>query len=268
MRRIHRISGIEGVGANALVSVKLPTQRRYHGLKFFVTNNGAAVIASDVIDRATLKVNGKSQRELTAARILQIATLTGVAAATGELPVNFSEPSRADKMDEQMLAWNLYGETSFEVFLKLKAGLVNPTVTGLAIWDDGQTLDAAGNVVKNIIRQFELTKNAAIGPNDFDNIPRDFPLHRVLLDAAGAVSDIDVRADDNTVQELTSAENARILADYGLVSTAFAFPICFDFTEQVTDGLVARRSLNVRFTSAAAQQVTAVLEQRVSSFGD
>jgi hypothetical protein len=266
MRKINRIAGIEGVSSGATVTVKLPVNRRYHGLKFFVTNNGSAVAASTVIDRVRLFVNGKSQRDITAARAIIIATLNGVAPATGELPIQFSEPWRADKIDEQILAWDLFGESSFEVQLQLKGSLTNPTVSGIAIFDAGQTL-IDGRVTKNIMRQHELGKNAVSGLNDFDNLSRDLPIHRILLDAASTINSVEVTADDNKVYEVLKAENARLLADYGLVSTAVEFPICFDFTEQVLgDALVVSKSLNVRFDSSAAQAVTALVESRANGF--
>ncbi|MGH8019905.1 MAG: major capsid protein P2 [Opitutaceae bacterium] len=265
MRIVNRISGIEGIVAGGSPTFKLPGNRRYHGLKLFTTASGVAAAVTAVIDRIALVVGGVTIRDVSTTRLLALSTLNGYTPATGELPIVFSEPARADKIDEQVTAWDMIGEGAFEVRLQIAAGATLPGVTGIAMFDYGQTL-LNGKPVKNVIRITELTKNAVSGLNDFDNLPMCDPIQRIVLFAAGAINSVEVTADRNKVYEVTSAENARVLADYGLVGSAAAFPICFDFTEQITDALVIARDLNVRFDSAAAQAVTAVVEARAPAF--
>lgn len=264
MRYLHRISGIDGVQPSASPRIKMPVNRRYHGIKFFTTQAGAPVAVTTILDRVRLYVNGATMRDVSAARLLRIAQLNGLTLALGELALMFSESWRADKVDEQMLAWDLFGETSFEIELVFTAAL-NPGVTGLASFDYGQTL-VNGAVAKNIIRQVEVSKNANAGLNDFDNLPVRDPIHRVLLDCAQTINSVEVTADRNKVQETTKAQNARTLADFGLDATAFEYPVCFDFTERIEDALRVQKDLNVRFDLAVAAPVIALVESRVEKF--
>lgn len=265
MRIVNRISGIEGIVAGGSPTFKLPGNRRYHGIKLFTTISGGLSLASNVVDRIAIAVGGVTIRDISVTRLLALAALNGYTPATGEIPIPFSEPARADKIDEQITAWDMTGEGALEVRLQIASGATSPGVTGIAMFDYGQTL-IGGKVAKNIVRITELTKNAVSGQNDFDNLPIRDPIQRITLFASSAITAVEVTADRNKVYEVTSAENARVLADYGLVGSAAAFPICFDFTEQVTDALVVARDLNVRFTSSAAQAVTAVVEARAPGF--
>lgn len=266
MRIVNRIAGIEGVAAGATVSFKLPVNRRYHALKLFTTVDGAATAASTVIDRVRMFVNGPAVVDATVARLLSRALLNRKTPAVGELPLPFSEPWRADKEDEQITAWDMFGETSFEVQLQMAAAPGGvPGVTGFAEFDYGQTL-VNGQPVKEIIRLVEVGKNAVLGLNDFDNLPIRWPIQRVLLFGASAINSVEVTQDGNKVYEVTTAQNAAMLDDFGLDASQARFPICFDFTERITDSLRVARDLNVRFDSAAAQAVTALVESRAPGF--
>ena len=250
MRIVNRISGIEGVIASGSPRFKLPVNRRYHAIKLFCTLAGVAAAAATVVSRVRLYVNGVTVRDVPTSYLLSLAALNDITLAVGEILIAFSEQWRADKIDEVFTAWDMFGENSFEVELIMTAGGA-PGVTGIQIFDQGQTL-LGGKVAKNIIFQKVLSKNAAIGLNDFDNIPIRDPIQRIHLIAAGAINSMEVAADRNTVFEASAAQNTSILNDMEIVAQAGMFSICFDFPQRIDDALTAQRELNLRFDSAAA----------------
>jgi hypothetical protein len=230
MRIVNRISGIEGVIASGSPRFKLPVNRRYHAIKLFCTLAGVAAAAATVVSRVRLYVNGVTVRDVPTSYLLSLAALNDITLAVGEILIAFSEPWRADKIDEVITAWDMFGENSFEVELIMTAG-VAPGVTGIQIFDQGQTL-LGGKVAKNITI-------------------RD-PIQRIHLIAAGAINSMEVAADRNTVFEASAAQNTSILNDMEIVAQAGMFSICFDFPQRIDDALTAQRELNLRFDSAAA----------------
>lgn len=268
---INRITGIEGLtaGGNVTVTVNLPVDRRYLALKLFATINAVAAAVTDVVDRVRLMVNGRSIWDVSAARYLQLVKLHGITPATGELPLYFAEPARADKIDEIATAWDLRGESTFQVQIVVK-GLAEPTdvpgLVGIAVFDYGVTT-INGKPAKLITRLLELTKNAASGLNDFDNLPTNAPILGVYLDGSANITEVYVKNGGDVIAEMTSAQNARVLADYGADPTQFRFPLRFDFREQITDTVAPiPGQFNVRFASASAQTVTALVHQITGGF--
>ena len=120
MRICNRITGISGVTAGGLATVPLEVARRYHTIKFKTFINGVAALASNVIDMVRAKVNGGTIWELTAAQILKLNAAANLADADGEVTLHFSDPSRADIIDEEATAWDLFDERTFKIELVLK----------------------------------------------------------------------------------------------------------------------------------------------------
>lgn len=272
MRIVNRITGIEGLaaGGGGTSRIKIPTGVRYHQIKLATTVNGTATLASTVVSRVRLEVDGKTVRDVAVTRLLGLLALNGLAAATGELPILFSDHLRSDKMDETIWAFDTRGFSNVELILTLNTlspGTDVPGVTGVFIFDTGATL-LNGKPILNLMKQVEVSKQVAAGVNDWDNFPISEDIHRVHFYAStGSITAIEVQADDVRVWEATNVENTRILRDYGLdtaASGAPTFPLVFDFTEQVADYLRVASKLNIRLTCSAAATVTAVLETRVN----
>lgn len=265
MRTVQRITGIEGVANSGTARIKFQVGRRYHQLLLATTVAGAATLASTVVDRVRLFVNGITIRDLTAAQILLIAASNGMSVTNGILPINFSEPWRADKIDEQLTAWDMFGETTFEMEVTFKnpgGGAVG--LTGYMIFDGGRTL-INNQPSKNIVKQFTVSKNSLLGFNDFDNIPTRDPIQRIMLVSATGTEEVEVQADGSKVHESNIFSNTNLLAQHGLVSTTTNYLVAFDFTERIDDALVAR-TMNVRYKAAAAELIEALVEARSPGF--
>lgn len=266
MRFLNRITGIEGVVSQGLATFSLPTGPRYHAIKLRTFLDGDPAAAGSVVERVRVKVNEVTIWDVAVSRLLAEATLNGLTLAVGELPLFFSEPWRADKVDEQLTAWDTFGERSFKVELVIaNTDDEVPLISGTSIFDYGATI-VDGQRRKSIIKKLEYTFNAPTGSFDIDTLNIRYPILRLLMAAGGAINEVEVTADSVRVLEITTPANTQNLANYGLVGTAFAFPVCFDYTEQLTDFLEVSKSLNVRVASGATQAVTILQETIAPGF--
>lgn len=272
LRLTNKIVGITGVVQGATANVTLDVGPRYHALVFQTRVNGTLTAAATVIDTVRIKVNETVIRELTAAQILAINALNGLTADTGELSIFFSEPGRADKVDEEATAWQTAGERSFKVELKIKtlanAGDV-PTVEGLAVYDyERPTVQTANGpvLVKNIVRHTTQAHALASGTNNITTLERLNPILRILFAGSAALTEYEVKADSTVVREGSKFQNDNLLKAYQLNPAAFTLPIVFDYTERLDHYLVVGQSLNVRLTSASAQDVVSITETVTNGF--
>jgi hypothetical protein len=264
MRFIRRITGIEGVYPGAATRNKLPTNRRYHGVTYFLTAAGVRTDVSTLIDKVRIYVNGITMWDVPASALLAEAARSGRTLAVGELPIEFSDPMRADKIDEQITAWDLFGEVSFEVELVLK-DVADIGITGLMEFDFGQN-KVGDKVLKQVVKKFSLAKNANAGENDLDNIPIRDAIQRLTFFAASVPTDFKVDVDGNTVLESNTADLERIYIKHGFVPVGGSASLRFDYTERIEDFLVARKDMNVRFKVANAGLVTCVVESLAPGF--
>lgn len=261
-RAINRITGITGVIQGGIALLRLEVGPRYHAIKFTTKINGVRVVATAVIDWIRVKVNETTIRELTAAELIAINQLNGITTTLGDLGLFFSEPGRADKVDEEATAWQTAGERSFTIEIKVKTLALpgdQPLIEAEAIFDmDKPTRN--GKLVKNIIRHTGQAHALAAGTNNLTTLETSNPLLRILLTGPSAISEVEVKADSFQYFESGVFENTQRLKDYGMDATAFTFPIVFDYTERLDHFLVVSKTLNVKVVSAAVQDIRSITE--------
>ncbi len=276
MRIYEPIAGIEGVASGASATVKVPVNRRLHLIKFFAQATDAVpatVYGSDVMDEILFYVGGKLIRTATAAELLFFAAFRkySLTVANDGVPVFFSDPRRASVMDEQVTAWDLWGQTDMTIKVKIKAGLTGVTLSAVMAHDDGYTTNDQKQRVLNVLRQTPFYFNAG-STYDITALDVDKPITRIFLfpEAGKSITGVKVVVNDTqTVHELTSAQNVSFLKDYDLVAETGAgkcYPVVFDANQQLFDALPVVRSLRVTVTSSAAGQIKAVLENRANAY--
>lgn len=269
MRRINFINGISGVAPGGVATLNMPLNRRYHGVKLFasVTDNGSGSASTDpveIIDYVKLIVNGIVIRDLTPMQIRKIAQAnSGGNAATDHIQLFFSEPARATVLGEESTSWDMFGQDTFVIELKLKAGTTNPSVTTQASFDFDRNIDpGTGKSFLNIVKQHALTYNAPAGALDIVNLPITLPFQRIHIEpSTGTVSECEVSADGETVFEATKEQNDALHLDYG-IDSPFGFSVIFDHEQQVTSPLKVRRQLNLKPTFSAANNAVILLERK------
>lgn len=268
MRNVNYINGVEGVAASSTATVNIPIDRRYHALKLFVSATGETD-ATAIVDQVQLYVNGVLQRNLTATQFIKIALLNGITAGTGEIPIYFSEPWRASVTGEEATSWDLFGASKCTLQITFKA-VTAPVCSVQASYDYGRNLDGDKPFLA-IVRQLTQAYNAPSGTFDIVTLPTQNPLQRVHLSmSANSISSVEVYRGSEKVHEGTLSQNARFLADYGMNSTAFTFPVVFDFDQQISNPLVVRNQgdLNIRPTTTGAATLTAIIESRATGYGN
>lgn len=276
MRFYEPIAGIEGVAAGANATVKVPNNRRLMMLRLTAQGTNAVpatVYGTDVIEEVFVYVGGKLQRNVTGPELVDIANLNGrvTVGATDPLCIFFAEPWRASVMDEQVSAWDVWGVGDITLKVKIKAALTALSLRAVMAYDDGFTTNGQGQRVRNIVRQMPFNFNAG-SQYDITALDLDKPIQRIYLypEAAKSITAVKVTVNDSTVvHEMTAAENAEFLEDYGLVYTPGAgvrYPLCFDIEQQIFNALAAPRSLRVSVTMSAAGAIKAVLENRAVDF--
>lgn len=267
MRNVNYINGVEGVVTGGTATVNIPVDRRYHALKIFVTATGIAT-AELIVSKVRLNVNGTYIRDLTPAQIHAISTLNGLTNDVLCLDLFLSEPWRASVAGEESTSWDMFGQTKFTAEISFISALTGLTCQVQASYDYGRNTDA-GKPFLAIVRQLSQTYNAPAGSYDIVTIPVTFPIQRIHLQpAAGVVSSVEVYRGSEKIHEGTVAQNTRFLADYGMVGAAFAFPIVFDFDQQISSPLVVQNQgdLLVRPVVGTAGSFNVLTEARAPAY--
>ena len=273
MRRINFINGISGVAPGGVATLNMPLERRYHGVKLFasVTDDGSGSASTDpvdIIDYIKLIVNGVVIRDLTPLQIRKIAQANfGGTAATDHVQLFFSDPTRATVIGEESTAWDMFGQNTFVIEMKLKAGTTNPSVTTQASFDFNRNEDpGTGKPFLNIVKQHGLTYNAPAGDFDIVNLPIALPIQRIHIEpGTGTVSQCEVSSDGETVFEATKAQNDALHLDYG-IDSPFGFSVIFDYEQQVTSPLKVLRQMNLKPTFSASNNTVIVLERLAQGY--
>lgn len=271
MRQIKRITGIEGVRQGARSRVKIDVNQRLFGLTFFAAVNGVAAAIASVIGRVRVYVNGIPQWDAPAAYLLNRSIREGRTPEVGALPLDFATPFRADKIDDAVTAWNLYGMASCEVELEIlslgeghEADVVS--IDGIREFDFGQSVDAKGNVLRQVNKLFTIGKNATAGLNDLDNIPIRDAIQRLTFYSAQLPTRFEVDSDSDRKIEADAAQLLELYGKHGHVAVAGSNCLRFDYTERIDDFLAASRTLNVRFNMPAAAAVDVFVETLAAGF--
>lgn len=268
MRRTSYINGISGVTPGGVATLNMPLNRRYHGVKIFPSvtetvagNSTPSTAPADVIDYVKLIVNGVVIRDLTPTQFIMLAQANfGGTAATNHIPLFFSDPTRATVIGEEATSWDMFGQNTFVIEIKFKAGTTAPNVDVVASYDFGRNL-AEGKPFLNIVKQHSITVNAPQGEYDIVNLPIQLPIQRIHIEpSSGNVSLVEVKADGEDVHEATKTQNDEIHKDYG-IDSPFGYSVIFDYEQQITSPLKVARELNVKPTFSAANNATLVLER-------
>ena len=264
------VSGVEGVSAGNTATVKMPVNRRHLIVRLLATATGTAALpttatsnAVDVIEKVYSYVGGKLIREELVEDLLAIPLLNGLPVdPSGAATLYYAEPWRSSVMDEQVTAWDTYDVKDFTLKVKLRAGVVNPTLTVIDGYDTGYSMNG-GKRILQIIKRTPYSFNAGT-LYTITALPSDLPTTRIYLKGQAGVTIDAIRVtlnDTQVAQELTRQQNASFLSDYRLDATKFSFPVLFEASQQLFDYLQPQKNIAVRVQSSAPQSIDVLLEQ-------
>lgn len=266
------IDGITGVANSGTGTMKIPTNRRYHGLDFRCTVAGALANPTTVVDRVIIDVAGVEIINMSAEQLLDEARMWGITPGTGELPVFFTQPWMRSNRQQEATSWDLFGQSSCTAritFLNPGGGAVG--LTCLSDYDLQRNLtfnpiSKAMEPTLTILKKFSLTQGLVAGVNNVTNINNNRPIQRIIMDvSANAISSVLLTADSVKVLESTKAENDDQLGREGIDAGQNEFPLIFDKQRKLSSALVAE-TLNLQVTTSGALTLTALVIQKLKDF--
>jgi hypothetical protein len=279
MRRYESIAGITVGAAGSDSTIPVPVNRRLHLLRLYASGivSGSPAYGADIVSDVQIYVGTTMVRNVTLQECLDIAKGNGrtiTPSATVGVPIFFTEPWRASVMDEQVSAWDVFGQPAVTIKARTKSGVTSPDITAVLDYDDGFTTDSSGKRVLNIIKQEPVNLGSLGTSADILSpvIPVDLPIQRIWVypESGVTVSRVKVTINDSLeVFNMSQNQNINFLADYGCVAEAGngkVFPVFFDMNQQMFDGLPPVRTLKLSLTQSAAGVVKLLLERRAPAY--
>jgi len=271
-RRPISTNSFNAVAANQTATLDLPVgDLTYHGVVLYydtATSGGPsqANVESE-ISRVRVKVNGKTQVELTGAQLVAINTLYGrpfMFSADGAwLPIYFSPLGRKSRsaQGEDALAWGTADVATLQIEVDI-GGATSPTLAARVLVDDIRR--PMGPIVK--FRPFVVPVSAT-GITTVTTFPRNDDYY-ALHCFSSVLDDVEVKVDQRELFKLTAAQIDYLLADHDfIVPISGLVPVIFNFSQRVADSLRMRRGdgrpsseFRVDFNMNTATSFTVVAE--------
>lgn len=239
--KIVNLPTINGFTANAActATIDVPIGPTYHCI-WLNGNAGTAKKVTDLITEIRVKLNGKSQRIISADRLNKLNILNGTryacigagtAAAAFFLPIWFAEPWRDNMAERERFVWGTNGLSTFQIEIDCAATAANATLTAKAEVSNSSTQDnhddnnvqpGLGPIVKwNSL----IIPVSATGWMDFTGFPkRDF--YQQISFITTAIDEFEIKVGSEILRQDTKAGNEARLVARGLVPipTATATP--------------------------------------------
>lgn len=191
-------------------------------------------------------VNGAVIRDISAADSLRIYMANiGVGIPQpqdGELPVCFTEPWRKIVDHDQATAWDLIGQSTYQILYGIASNISSPSLAGVYEFDylrNARMVDGKQVLFLRPIKQHTFTYNVPAGLYNVTSLPVDFPIQRMWLREAGkgSITQVELYQDGNKVLEGGYAQVDQMLEQYGFNASVFDFNAVFDPDERLGKAL-------------------------------
>ena len=232
---------IHGVASPGNAILELPVIYRYHFVGLRYTESAVDVTQANMeaaITNIKCITNGVTQRERTARELIDANATNGIPFTAGRLGIYFSEPWRRNAVHEDALAWGMRDVESFTIQLAIAAGRTAPALVAY-YKADGVQEDLA-RIVKWVRRSYTPGGTGLFTISDLTKLETYLRIY-LSETAAASISDVHVKADGQTVIDVSDAENQEYLKDQSFVNIADNFPIIFDDTQRASDGYRMRK---------------------------
>lgn len=255
-----------------------------------VTSTGTASLTNPATVLSNLQqvVNGVIVRDISVSNIIKICQANQVYPALGELPLYYTEPWFNVNQLNELLSWDMAGQSTFTLRFQVSSTVSLPQILGVSEFDTNRNVRPVGGRLLPFLQpvaMHEYTFNVAAGLSLINTIPFDYPIRRMWIQGstAGNITQLEVDQDGNKVFEATKAQMQDMYQDYQFnlgrptyltnnIATvnslkaafnpvnAFDFAYISDPDERINKVLTCETSLVLRITSAIAQSVTVVVE--------
>ena len=245
-RRITKLNSLNGVAKGSTATLDCPVDRRYHQIVLEYKHAGVLADKATVlahIKAIRIRVNGILQREYRGMRVLldAINAANGVVFKPGLIPIYFSEPWRRNAISEDELAWPMEGNAStFQIEVDIDGAAVTPELKAFAVTDNARRANGSLLPFTGIIKVLPTVVTvSAAGKVAITTLPKTNTYMRLHCEegADGDITEVDISIDQLTVYQQTRAQNEWWVDQQGMVPQSGFFPIAFDATQRINDGL-------------------------------
>ena len=276
-------TGFGGVGTVTAVSSGVVTAATFSA--------AGPLDATKFFSSVRLVVNGTTVRDVSPDTLLRLSVARGNLPAYGELPIDFTEPSRNFLQNNDVTAWDMVGQNTFEILLGISSSVLSPNLSGSQEFDylrNGFS-DSKGNFVaiNNQIKYREQSFNVGSGTTDINALSYVGAIQRLWLlgSSPNNIYRLEVYQDGEKRLEATQEQLIEMYQSYGyelgranfwnlnqngvqsLLSYADAVPLNYfdaafipDVDGRLSDALLVSSELIVRVFSNVSQTVKVVME--------
>lgn len=262
VRRNTQLTGIEGVAAGGVALIPITTGFSYDNFMIQYSDSGVAASVTAGIDRVRLVVDGKTKLDLTPSQLLDFTLINGHTVETGELPIDFTQPSRATVQDEEFTMLDLSNAGSAHIAVNIASAAVAPTLRVLAEHSLKQSArNGEGMQFIPCREAFNFTVGGA-GTFDVSTLPKGKDISRIFFYHPSGITQVEMEIDGTVKTELLTAENESALKKRGLYpqNTNIDYPVVFDVDQRASSVIRANRKFLSKVTVGGAGTITAVVE--------
>jgi hypothetical protein len=240
--------------AGATGVVQLPLDAAIERVIMRIKSGGTLLTRANMIayiNKATISLNSKEFRELTAEEIIDLCEFNGsdYAYEDGFLEFDFMRQDRRTAAGEQATFLGTKGLTTAQIELDIDS------TAGATFELEAYAIIQPANVETAQLVDYEsqLANLAGVGNHDlslFLNQRADDQLQRLHIweHTAGDCDYVEFKVDGETIYELDRATNDRLLERAGYVPRAKYFSICFDM-DRLLSSRLAMKNANGRLSN-------------------
>ncbi len=184
----------------------------------------------------------------------------------GELPICFTEPWRKIVDHDQATAWDLIGQSTYQILYGIASNITSPSLSGTYEFDylrNARFNPATKEQVLFLrpIKQHTFTYNVPSGLYNVTSLPVDFPIQRMWLyeTGKGSIVSCELYQDGNKVLEGGYAQIDQMLEQYGFNAQIYDLNAVFDPDERLGKALKVD-NLVFRVVSSAPATLNIVME--------
>jgi hypothetical protein len=278
-----QITFTDATGQGAVLTVATVSTGAIATLTVASGGTPSPINPASLITSVRISVNGITLRDITPANIVSILSAVDPIAPTvlqlGELPIYFTEPARNKNGLGELTAWDMFGQSTFQVLLGISSTAVTPMVMGFYEFDYARNATANGTPFLQPITQRQFSLPIPAGRYDVNTLPFSWPISRVWLSGStpGQITQVEVYQDGNKVLEMTTDQIQQAYGEYGFnlgtgfgtnspVAGSFDAAFIADPDQNLGRALKCANAFSIRVYSNVAQTLNIVQEMTPSAY--
>jgi hypothetical protein len=278
-----QITFTDATGQGAVLTVATVSSGAIATLTVASGGTVSPIDPSKLITSVRLNVNGITLRDISPANIIKILTTVNPIAPTtlqvGELPIYFTDPTRNKNGLGELTAWDMFGQSTFQVQIGIASNVSSPQLLGSYEFDYARNATPNGQPFLQPITQRQFALPIPAGRYDVNTLPFSWPITRVYLigSTPGQITQVEVYQDGNKVFEATTDQIQQMYGEYGfalgtnfggnnVVQGAFDAAFISDPDQNLGRALKCANAFSIRVYSNVAQTLNIVQEMTPSAY--